>query len=96
MPLIARENDNIDVDATIIGEGLCIDPLLVQARIRDGKIATLCEHGVDKDTGRDRLTFFFESRRFRLIVDQRGKVIQRSTVDFGSLQLPTSMHRPGT
>ena len=40
------------------------------------------------------MTFFHENRRFRLVVDEEGNAIQRSTVDFGDRQLPTSMRKP--
>lgn len=95
MPTIEFEDGAICVDATIIGKGLGIDLLLVQSHMRDGKITSLCERGADEDIGRYRLTFFFENRRFRLVIDEEGKVIQSSTVDFGDSKLPTSMRKPG-
>jgi hypothetical protein len=95
MASVEREMDDFCIDAAIIGESLGIDPSLVNAQMREGKITSFCERGIDKDTGRYRLTFFYENRRFRLIVDQGGKIIQRSSVDFGDLQLPSSMHRSG-
>jgi hypothetical protein len=87
------EDGDFCIDATIIGESLGIDPSLVQARMREGKIRSLCERGIDSDAGRRRLTMFFENRRFRVIVDESGRILQRSTVDFGTLQLPSSMHK---
>jgi hypothetical protein len=63
--------------------------------MREGKITSLCERGVDEDAGRYRLTFFFEHRRLHLIVDEGGNIIQRSTLDFGDRQLPPSMHKLG-
>ena len=62
--------------------------------MREGKITVLCERGVDKDAGRYRMMFFHENRRFRLVVNEEGNVIQRSTVNFGHHQLPTSMRQP--
>jgi len=50
--------------------------------MRKGEITSLCERGVNEDAGRYRLTFFHKSRRFRLVVDGTGTVIQRSIVDF--------------
>jgi hypothetical protein len=43
---------------------------------------------------RYRLTFFYENRRFRLVVDEAGNPVQRSTVDFGDRPLPASMRKP--
>jgi hypothetical protein len=59
--------------------------------MRKGEITSLCERGVNEDAGRYRLTFFHKSRRFRLVVDGTGTVIQRSTVDFGDRPLPASI-----
>ena len=82
------------IDAAVIGRGLNVEPSLVQVRMREGKITVFCEHGVDEDAGRYRLTFFHENRRFRLVIDEEGNAIQRSTVDFGDRPLPTSMRKP--
>jgi hypothetical protein len=60
-----------------------------------GKITSLCERGIDADRGRHRLTFFSEHRRFRLVVDDRGAIVRRSTLDFGDLPLPASVRKPG-
>jgi Family of unknown function (DUF6522) len=62
--------------------------------MREGKITVLCERGVNEDAGRYRLTFFYENRRFRLIVDEEGNAIRGSTVDFGDHPLPASMRKP--
>ena len=37
--------------------------------MRKGETTSLSERGVNEDAGRYRLTFFHNSRRFRLIVD---------------------------
>jgi uncharacterized protein DUF6522 len=44
---------------------------------------------------RHRLTFFSEHRRFRVVVDETGAIIQRSAVDFGETLLPKSVHKAG-
>lgn len=95
MVMIEFEEGAIQVEAKIVAEGLGIAPSLVQERMREGKITSLCERGIDEDHGRYRLTFFSESRRFRLVVDETGNVVQRSTIDFGDRILPAPMRRPG-
>ncbi|WP_246233380.1 DUF6522 family protein [Aurantimonas aggregata] len=95
MPRIEFEDGAIQVDAAIVGEGLGIEPSLVQAQMREGIITSLCERGADEDDGRYRLTFFSASRRFRLIVDDTGHVVRRSSVNFSDRPLPASAHRPG-
>jgi hypothetical protein len=93
MAIVEFEDRTLCIDAAVIGQGLNVEASLVQVRMREGKITVLCERGVDEDAGRYRMTFFHENRRFRLVVDEKGNAIQRSTVDFGDRQLPTSMHR---
>ena len=94
MATIEFEEGALKVDATIIGESLGIEPARVQDLMREGKITSLCERGVDDDAGRFRLSFFYENVRLRLIVDEAGDVVQRSTVDFGNRRLPISMRKP--
>jgi hypothetical protein len=94
MAVVEFEDRTVCIDAAVIGQGLNVDASLVQVRMREGKITVLCERGVDEDAGRYRITFFHENRRFRLVVDEEGNAIQRSTVDFGDHQLPTSMRKP--
>jgi hypothetical protein len=94
MTTIEFEEGALKVDATIIGESLGIEPARVQGLMREGEITSLCERGIDDDAGRYRLTFFYKNARFRLIVDEAGNVVQRSTVDFGNRRLPNPMRKP--
>ena len=94
MAVVEFEEGTLRIDAAVIGQGINVEPSLVLDRLREGKITVLCERGVDEDAGRYRMTFFHENRRFRLVVDEEGNAIQRSTVDFGDRQLPTSMRKP--
>ncbi len=66
------------IEATVIAEGFAIDPALIQPRMREGKLTSRCERGVDQDAGHYRLTFFYDSRRFHLIVDETGNLLERS------------------
>ncbi|WP_166306128.1 MULTISPECIES: DUF6522 family protein [unclassified Bradyrhizobium] len=92
---IAFADGTFEVDANVVAEGLGIGVPLLQAEMRSGKITTLSERGVDADAGRHRLTFFSEHRRLRLVIDERGTIIQRSTLDFGDAPLPASARKPG-
>jgi Family of unknown function (DUF6522) len=72
----------IQVDASLISESLGLEPFEVQRLMREGKLTSSCERGVDEDAGRYRLTFFHENRRLRLITDSTGRIIRRSLIDF--------------
>jgi hypothetical protein len=95
MKLLVFANGDVQVDAAIVAEGLGIDIPHLQAHMRTGKITSLTETGIGEDNGRYRLTFFSEHRRFRLVADQSGSIIQRSTLDYGKQPLPRSAHKPG-
>ena len=93
MKPIEFENGAVQIDAAIVAEGLGLTPSRLQKAMRAGKVTSLAERGVDADVGRHRLTFFSEHRRFRVVVDETGAIIQRSAVDFGTSALPKSAHK---
>ena len=47
MAVVEFEEGTLSIDAAVIGRGLSVEPWLVQARMREGKITVLCERGVD-------------------------------------------------
>ena len=70
-----RSTPLIYVEASLIGGGLGIEPAHVQALLKDGTIATLCERGVGTDSGRYRVTFYYRRRRFRVVLDAAGTIL---------------------
>ena len=52
MAIVEFEEGTLRIDAAVIGQGLNVEPSLVQVRMREGKITVLCERGIDDDTGR--------------------------------------------
>jgi hypothetical protein len=95
MKPIEFDNGEVQIDAAIVAEGLGVTLPLLQEAMRAGRITSLAERGIDADLGRHRLTFFSEHRRFRVVVDASGTILQRSALDFGDGSLPRSTHRPG-
>jgi len=94
-PVEFRDGD-LEIDASVIAEGLGIALPVLRQQMQAGKITSLSERGVDADLGRHRLTFFWEHRRFRVVVDDdSGAIIQRSALDFGDLPLPNGVRKPG-
>ena len=94
-PAVEIEDGAIEVDASVVGQGLGLEPPDVRRLMRDGAITSFCERGIDDDAGRYRLTFFYKSQRLRLIVDEAGRIIRRSTIDFGDRPLPARLRRRG-
>jgi hypothetical protein len=84
----------VEIDASVIAEGLGIALPLLREQMRAGQITSRSERGTDADHGRHRLTFFSGHRRFRLVVDESGAVVQRSALDFGASPLPNSARKP--
>ena len=95
MKPVEFKNGDVEIDASVIAEGLAITLPMLKEQMRAGQITSQSERGVDDDSGRYRLTFFSEHRRFRVVVDEGGAIIQRSTLNFGDAPLPKSLHRPG-
>jgi hypothetical protein len=93
MKSIEFEKGAMQIDAAIVAEGLGLTPSLLREEMRAGRITSLAERGIDADSGRHRLTFFSRNRRFRVVVDDTGAILQRSSVDFGGSGLPKSAHR---
>jgi Family of unknown function (DUF6522) len=85
----------VEIDASVIADGFGIALPLLKEQMRAGRITSRSERGIDDDSGRYRLTFYSEHRRFRLVVDEAGAIIQRSTLNFGDLPLPESIRRAG-
>jgi|TARA_R110002072_G_scaffold51291_18_gene137585 hypothetical protein len=88
------EDGAIQVDATIVAAGLEITPTALLERLRQGTVTSLCERGVDVDSGRYRLTFFSERRRFRLIADEAGAILQQTGTNFGQGWRPLPRRKP--
>jgi len=81
------------VDAALIGDLLHIPASSVPALMREGKITSACERGMDEHEGEFRLTFFYRNRRARLGTDLAGRVVRRSVIDFGNQPIPEALHR---
>jgi len=95
MPAIEFQNGTFQIDASVLAAGLGLEASRVPELLRSGAITSRCERGTNEDEGRYRLSFFYAGRRLRLITDASGRVLQRSSIDFGSRPLPESLRRPG-
>ncbi len=76
------------VEAAVIAAGLEVQADRVLGLLRSGEITSTSEHGVGADAGFHRLTFYHGTRRFRVIIDEAGRIIRQSTVNFGALGRP--------
>jgi hypothetical protein len=85
-------NADIVVNAVLLGELLDIQPAEIPALMKSHAITSTCEKGVGEDSGEYRLSFFYRNRRLQLVVDEAGRILRRSVIDFGERPLPRSMH----
>jgi hypothetical protein len=95
MKPVEFEDGNVQVDAALVAEGLRMALPVLRKQMQAGEITSLFERGTDADRGRHRLTFFSAHRRFRLVIDEHGGIVQRSTLDFGTSPLPASVRKAG-
>jgi hypothetical protein len=96
MKPVEFEDGSVQVDASVVADGLGLALPVLRKEMRAGRITSLAERGVEADSGRHRLTFFSRHRRFRLVVDATGAIVQRSALDFGDAPLPESVRKPGS
>lgn len=75
---IEFDGETFNVDAGLIAESLGIGASQVQPLMREGRITSRCERGIDEDAGHYRLTFFHGQLRALLIVDAAGELISRA------------------
>ena len=90
MTQLAFADGTVEVDATLVATGLEIAPTLLLERLREGRITSVFEKGIDGDEGRYRLTFLSDDRRFRLVVDESGHILQRSAINVGRRHAPAA------
>ena len=82
-----RDNTFV-IDAVLIGELLRLPPSQVPILMRAGRITSACERGADDHAGEFRLSFFYRNRRARLRTDPEGRILRKSTIDFGDRPIP--------
>jgi len=83
------------VDAGLLAELLGVNASDIPALMQTRAITSACERGTNEHSGRYRLSFFYGNRRARLSLDASGRVLNRSTIDYGDQPLPRALHRPG-
>lgn len=75
----APESDGFVVDAAILAEAFDLTLEETRRRMRGGQIVTRSETGQGEDAGRWRLTFRHADRALRLVVDDSGEILEKST-----------------
>lgn len=81
MNRIERNDGGFMVEADLLAGAFGVPARSVPTLMRQGKITSRCETGVDSDKGTFRLTFFHGGRAFRVTVDSGGTVLKRTLFD---------------
>ena len=92
-PGIEFRDDAFVVDAALVGELLQLPASRVQVLMREGRITSVCERGIDEHAGEFRLSFFYGHRRARLSTDLEGHILRKSAIDFGDRSIPGAPQR---
>ena len=84
------DGESFSVDAALVASNFGLAPTLCRTLMRDGRITSRCERGVDEDAGRYRLTFFYGAQRLRIVVDEAGEILERHLDDAQPPRSPLS------
>lgn len=87
-PPISMDDEGATIDATILAKGLGIEAAEIDSLIREGRLTSIFEKGIDADEGKSRLTFWIAGKRFRVVVDDRGIILRKFRINFGALRRP--------
>ena len=72
---MATPRISIEIDGTLIAQGLGLELAEFRRLLDSGKITQLCERGTGEDAGYYRASFYYGERRMRLVVDQQGRPV---------------------
>ena len=75
IPIKLSPSMNVEIDATIIAEGLELAVPRFRELMQQGKVSVLCERGTGEDQGLYRASFYHAGKRVRLVVDSEGNPV---------------------
>lgn len=90
---IERNGDKFIVPVELLSDVFGLSEAAVRQGMRANTITSVSETGVGEDEGRWRLTFFFQDRACRFIVDQHGQVLKRTSFPIGGRTAQTPAGR---
>jgi hypothetical protein len=65
----------IEIDGALVAVGLGLEVEVFRQLMHDSKVSVLCERGTGEDAGLNRVTFYFQNRRFRALVTTDGQIL---------------------
>lgn len=76
--------DGFIVDVGLLAELFDLGEGDVRWAMREGKLTSRCEKGVEEHSDRFRLVFFHGTRRVLITLDAAGHILGRSVIDYGT------------
>lgn len=80
---VERDGDGFVVDAALLGAAFGRPAEEIRSLMQEGRLTSRCEAGSGADAGRWRLTFYHGGRAVRLVVDEGGSILGRSSFPVG-------------
>lgn len=77
-PEIERDDGGFVIPAGMLADAFGLSEDEVRTSMREARITSSTEIGVDEDAGRWRLTFYYRDRACRFTVDGDGRVLNRA------------------
>jgi hypothetical protein len=81
MTKVVLDRGDVEVDASIIAEGLQLAAAQVQPLLRSGRISSRLERGVDEHEGQHRLTFVYGRRQLQVVVGPDGAILEQAVTE---------------
>jgi hypothetical protein len=78
MSTIERKGSDFIVPADLLASAFGLSEAAVRQGMRMNRITSQSETGVGEDDGRWRLTFFYQDRAVRFVVNGHGQVLKRA------------------
>lgn len=75
IPVALNPTDSVEIDGALVARGLDLELADFQQLMERRKITVLCERGVGDDAGLYRASFYYQSKRVRLVVDGDGNPV---------------------
>lgn len=80
IPIALAQAPWIEVDGALVAQGLGLELQAFRQLMDERKIAVLCERGTGEDEGLHRASFYYGTRRVRMVLDREGGIVPGSCI----------------
>jgi hypothetical protein len=74
--VLSFENETYTIDVNVLAPKLGLTPVRLQSEMRDGRVLSTTEKGIDTDEGRVRLTFRYRSKSWAIQIEPDGRIFE--------------------